>query len=114
MYEKSTNINERGGIDFEALEAGAARNAELRAENQRQIRDRELARQKAKQTKVDALMNKFAEQVKAEQKAKADAAIAEETAKAEAEIKAKQNKLNNVKEETAIDKAFRSLLKGND
>ena len=108
-------LDKNGHINFEILEEGARRNAEERAEQQRIIREKETARQRAEDAKLNALLDKVAESVAADNKSAADAAIAEEIAEAEAVIREKQNKLHNVKEESVTDKAWRemfSTLKG--
>lgn len=105
------NLNERNQINFAALNEGARLNEEKRAEEQRQIREQEIARQQVRDAKITDLLSKAGQSTADENKARADAAIAVEIAKAEAEIKAKQNKLHNVKEDSAQDRAWRDLVK---
>lgn len=110
-------IDQNGRIDFEILEEGARRKEAERTEQYQLYREKESARQEEKAAKLSALLEKVAVKTEADNKAKADAAIAEELAQAEAEIREKQNKLHNVTEETEERKAWREMfgeLKKND
>ena len=113
MSNKDANwLDKDGRIDFEILEEGARRNAEKRAEEQRIIKEKEIAKQQAKDKELNDLLSKVADKITADNKAKADDAIAKEMAQAEAEIREKHNKLHNVKNESATDKAWREWLNG--
>ena len=103
-------LDKNGRIDFEILEEGARQNAEERAEQQRIIREKEIAKQEKKDKELNDLLSKVADKITADNKAKADDAIAKEMAQAEAEIREKHNKLHNVKNESATDKVWREFV----
>lgn len=103
-------LDKNGRIDFELLEEGARQEAEERAEQQRIMREKEIAKQQARDKELNDLLSKVAEKMTAENKAAADKGIAEDLAKAKAEITAKYNELHGVKEESATDKVWREFI----
>jgi len=107
-------MNKNGGIDFNGLEEGA-RLAELdRVVANKLYWEKEEAKQKAEQERLDKLLRAAAEKTMDEKKAKAERELAEQKAKADAELQKEIFEKHGVKTDKQLkeESAYKSLLGG--
>lgn len=106
------HMNENGVINFDSLEAGAAKAREER--KQKNLKQQEEIRKQLDEEReaVQGLLNKVGESIAADNARAAEKKIQEDIAQATQEIREKSMKENNLKtdKENNLDNAWKELL----
>lgn len=99
-------------LDLNAIYAGAQREEEERAEQQRKIKEKKAAIQEAEAKKINDLLAKVGDSVLKEKEEQAEIEIKKETEKKQSEIEAKIKQANNLKsdKQVAEDDAYKKML----
>ena len=110
--EAQSTIDERGRIDFTALNEGARLERLDQVVQSRIAYDQEQAKLQAEQEEIQELMNAFSEHIQLENEAKAQKELQKEKEKLEADLQKEIYSKHNVKtdKEKERDEALSSLL----